>query len=273
MTLSETHLPAVKLLGSHRPLVIGHRGYCQFAPENTLPSFELAMAAGADLVELDYSQSKDGVLVVIHDQELNRTTDARRRWRNRHNKVDSKTALEIQSLDAGRWFDHNFAGTRVPVLAEALETIQKRSIALIEHKAGNAAGLFELLRERKLINKVVLQSFDWAFLQSFHQLAPEQVLGALGPPKILCSGRKPAGFFRRLNGAWMHELQKTGAKIAVWNQAVSKKAIQLANQRGLKVWVYTINTQRRANRLLKMGVDGIISDNPSLIWRTIALQA
>jgi len=273
MTVSETHSPAFKILASNRPLVIGHRGYCQFAPENTLPSFDLAMAAGADLIELDCRQSKDGVLMVIHDPELNRTTDAGRRWKQRHIKVASRTALEIQSLDAGGWFDPKFAGTRVPVLAEALETIQKRSMALIEHKAGAAPELLELLRERRLVNKVVVQSFDWAFLKSFHQLAPDQVLGALGPPKILCSGRKPAGFFRRLNGAWLHEMQKTGAKIAVWNPQVSNKAVHLAHNRGLRVWVYTINTQRRAKRLLNMGVDGIISDNPSLIWRTIALRS
>jgi len=96
MTGSETHLPAPKLLASNRPLVIGHRGYAQFAPENTFPSFEMAVAAGADLVELDYRQSKDGVLMVIHDPELNRTTDARRRWRQRHNRVESRTALKIQ---------------------------------------------------------------------------------------------------------------------------------------------------------------------------------
>ena len=69
MNASETTLPALKLVASQRPLVIAHRGYCQFAPENTLPSFKLAMAAGADLVELDYYHSKDGKLVVIHDHD------------------------------------------------------------------------------------------------------------------------------------------------------------------------------------------------------------
>src|SRR5437764_14921949 len=105
MKAAESELPASKLVGSTRPLVIGHRGYCQFAPENTLPSFKLAMAAGADLVELDYYPSKDGKLVVIHDAELDRTTDATNRWRARKIKVETKTAAEIQSLDAGSWFD------------------------------------------------------------------------------------------------------------------------------------------------------------------------
>src|SRR5437773_12397298 len=105
MKAAESELPASKLVSSTRPLVIGHRGYCQFAPENTLPSFKLAMAAGADLVELDYYHSKDGQLVVIHDPELDRTTDATNRWHQPHIAVGSKTAAEIQSLDAGSWFD------------------------------------------------------------------------------------------------------------------------------------------------------------------------
>src|SRR3954471_14504309 len=85
---------AANLIGSKRPLVIGHRGYCQFAPENTLPSFELALAAGADLVELDYYHSKDGQLVVIHDPDLDRTTDVTNRWKQRHVKVQTRTAAE-----------------------------------------------------------------------------------------------------------------------------------------------------------------------------------
>jgi len=272
MTVSEAHSTAPKLLASKRPLVIGHRGYAQFAPENTFPSFEMAVAAGADLIELDYRRSKDGVLMVIHDPELNRTTDARLRWRRRHNRVESRTALEIQTLDAGSWFGHEFVGTRVPVLAEALEVIQRSSVALVERKAGDAAGLVKLLREKHLINKVIVQSFDWAFLRALHRLAPEQVIGALGPPKVLCNGRKPAAIFRRLNGPWLRELQKSGARVAVWNQQVSRSGIQVAHQRGIKVWVYTVNTQRRANRLLNVGVDGMITDNISLVWRTIALR-
>src|SRR5690242_17224727 len=85
---NEMELTALKLIASARPLVIGHRGYCQLAPENTIPSFELAIAAGADLVELDYHQTKDDQLIVIHDAKLDRTTDAVRRWRKRSVKVE-----------------------------------------------------------------------------------------------------------------------------------------------------------------------------------------
>ncbi len=273
MKASETNLPALKLIAGKRPLVIGHRGYCQFAPENTLPSFKLAMAAGADLVELDYYHSKDGKLVVIHDGTLDRTTDATNRWGQTKVKIETRTAAEIQSLDGGSWFDAKYAGTKIPLLSEALDTIQQGSVTLIERKAGDPAACIKLLNAKDLINKVVVQSFDWEYLRSFHEQNPEQVLGALGPPSLLPGGKKPSGIPRELNAAWLDELEKSGAKVAVWNDKVSKESVQLAHQRGLKVWVYTINDPDLANRLLDMGVDGIITNNTSLIWRTIALRA
>src|SRR5260370_18930132 len=110
-------------LGARNPLVIGHRGFCSLAPENTLSSFRHASAAGADLVELDYRHSRDGVPVVIHDAYLDRTTNARKRWKQRHIKVRAKSAAQIQSLDAGSWFDVKYAGEKVPTLAQALDTI------------------------------------------------------------------------------------------------------------------------------------------------------
>jgi glycerophosphoryl diester phosphodiesterase len=272
MKASESKAPALQILGSKRPLVIAHRGYCQFAPENTLPSFKLAMAAGADLVELDYYHSKDGQLVVIHDPELDRTSDATNRWSKQHIRVDAMTAAEIQSVDAGRWFDPKYQGTKIPLLVEALDTIQKGNVTLIERKAGPAADCIKLLHEKDLINKVVVQAFDLEFLHDFHKQEPQQVLGALGPPKLLAGGKKPASNSKELDAAWLDELEKTGAKVAVWSQEVSRSAVELAHQRGLKVWVYTINDPDLANRLLDMGVDGIITNNTSLIWRTLALR-
>jgi glycerophosphoryl diester phosphodiesterase len=272
MKAAETNLPALRLIATKRPLVIGHRGYCQIAPENTLPSFKLAMAAGADLVELDYYHSKDGQLVVMHDPDLDRTTDATNRWGGRRIRVESKTVAELKTLDAGSWFDSQYAGTKVPLLSEALDTIQKGNVTLIERKGGEPDGCIKLLKEKNLINRVVVQSFDWQYLAGFHKQQPDQVLGALGPPAKTSDGVKPTGS-GELNERWLDELEKTGAKVAVWNQKVSKAAVDQAHKRGLKVWVYTINDPALANRLLDMGVDGIITNNTSLIWRTFALRS
>lgn len=268
--ISEADWPVLKLLAAERPLIIGHRGFSQLAPENTLPSFELAIAAGADMVELDFRQSKDGHLIVIHDAELDRTTDAARRWRKRHIKVESRTVAEIQSLDAGSWFDPSFAGTRIPTLAEALDTIQGRSIALLERKAGGPAEVLALLREKKLLGRVVILSFDWALVRSLHELEARPLLGALGPPTALPDGSKPRWKEKRLGADSLAQLRKTGAKAAVWNRKISKAGVQLAHEQGLKVWVYTVNDARLANRLLDLGVDGIITNDPALIGKIVA---
>jgi glycerophosphoryl diester phosphodiesterase len=268
----DAHLPALKVLNRHRPLVIAHRGYSEIAPENTLPAFQLALATEPDLVELDCRQSKDNQLVVLHDADLDRTTDARKRWQTGHVRVETKTAAEIQTLDSGSWFGAQYAGARVPLLSEAVDLIEGIAVPLIERKAGDVVACLQLLRERKWINRVVVQSFDWQFLRAFHEQEPRQVLGALGPPFLLTNGKRPPAIFRRLHPRWFTELEQTGAKVAVWNQRVSPKAIRLFHERGLKVWVYTVNHPNPANRLLDMGVDGIISNNPALIWKTMALR-
>lgn len=250
-----------KLLALKRPLIIGHRGYCAIAPENTLPSFQLALESRADFVELDYHHSKDGVPMVIHDGTLDRTTNARTTWRRRRIKVSQRTAAEIEALDAGAWFDARFAGAKAPRLAEALDFIcGNGGIAVIEQKSGDAGTLARMLRERNLINRVVVISFDWQFLREFHGLEARQVLGALGPPARLSNGRKPTGIRRGL-GVRLNDLTKTGARIAVWNHRVSKRAAQKAHRRGLQVWVYTIDEASRARQLRARGVGGIITND------------
>jgi len=219
-----------RLLERKRPLLIGHRGFCSIAPENTLPSFQLALDAGADLIELDYQHGKDGVPMVIHDHILDRTTDTRKKWKRRRIKVSQKTAAEIQTLDAGSWFDAKFAGAKVPLLTEALDLICGNSgVAVIEHKSGDAETLVELLRERNLINKVVVISFNWKFLREFHALEPRQILGALGPPARLSNGDGQCTFAES-SAPGLKDIAKTGARIAVWNRKVSKPSIQSAHR-------------------------------------------
>jgi glycerophosphoryl diester phosphodiesterase len=262
---------AERLLNEKRPLVIGHRGYSMVAPENTLASFELAIAAGADLVELDYYHSNDGVPVVIHDGTLDRTTDATNRFGATKIKIESKTAKAITSLDAGSWFNPRYSKEKPPLLTEALDLIQKKGVTLIERKAGDAKACVELLREKNLVNAVIVQAFDWKYLADFHAIEPKQVLGALGPPSTK-DGKRLTEEEKKLSPAWVDEAQKSGARAVVWSRSVDEAAIEYAHSKGLKVWVYTIDEPDAANRLLDAGVDGIITDNPALIWRTIALR-
>src|SRR5262249_5243327 len=220
----DTSGPVKRILLSGKTLVIAHRGFSRLAPENTALAFELAGASGAHLIEFDVRSSRDGELVAIHDHELDRTTDATRRWRRKHNRVDARSMSELRALDAGTWFHRRFAGARIPSFHEAIAVIRKTSIPLIERKAGTVDPYLRYLRENNLINEVIVQSFDWDFLRTFHEAEPRLVLGALGPGRLLVGGKKPLGISRKLNGAWLNEVQKTGARIVVWSRKVSKGA-------------------------------------------------
>lgn len=262
---------ALDLMSLKRPLVIAHRGFSAAAPENTLPAFDLALTAGADLVELDYHASSDGQLVVSHDATLDRTTDAIGRWRKKGVRIADRSWADLATLDAGSWFKPGFSGTRLPLLTEALDLIQPRSVTLIERKAGEAAPCVALLRERGLINRVVVQSFDWTYLREFHQLVPEQVLGALGPPSTR-DGRKLRDDEKMLNAAYLDQIQAVGGKVVGWSKLVAREAVQEAHRRGMKVWIYTIDDPVVARELLDLGADGIITNNPAIIWKALATR-
>lgn len=271
LTSASAQAPAERLFLERRPLVIGHRGFPAAAPENTLPSFQLALAARADLTELDYHHTKDGELVVIHDYTLDRTTTATNVWPGKDLKVADRTFAELGPLDAGKWYGSVFAGTRLLRLEEALDAIQKGSVTLIERKAGDAKACVELLRRKSLVNHVVVQAFDWNYLADFHRLEPAQILAGLGPWGSF-KGEKLSDDDKWLSPRWVDEAERIGLKAVVWNKQVGRDAVAYAHSRGLKVWTYTINDPAVANELLDLGVDGLISDNPAQTWRTLALR-
>src|SRR5664279_5072772 len=102
-----------------RTLVFGHRGARAYAPMNTLPSFELALAQGADGIELDVRLTRDSEMIIMHDADIDSTTD-------RHGAVRDFTLAELQALDAGAWFNESFKGTRIPTLDQVFEAFGKK---------------------------------------------------------------------------------------------------------------------------------------------------
>ena len=120
-------MPFTDLLDRSRPLVIAHRGASGSAPENTMAAFSLAVERGAEVVELDVQMTADGYPVVIHNATVNRTTDGT-------GLVREKTLAELQTLDAGSWFETRFAGERVPTLEEVVTWARGRVALAIEIK-------------------------------------------------------------------------------------------------------------------------------------------
>ncbi len=137
--------------------VVGHRGTVKFAPENTIAACKKAIELGADLVEIDIRETKDGELVLMHDATVDRTTDG-------VGRVSELTLAEIKKLDAGSWFSAEFRGERVPTLREALAAIRGHALPDIDFKAGTPEKLIDILREEGLLGKVTLYCGDWDLL-------------------------------------------------------------------------------------------------------------
>ncbi len=244
--------PAAELVGAKRVLIIGHRGASAHAPENTLPSFEAAVKAKADMVELDYYHSADKVPVVMHDKDLDRTTDAGKVLGKYNIKLEDVTVADLKKVDAGKWFKTQFAGTKVPTLEEAFTVIQAGSMTLIERKGGDAATIVKMLDDKKLRGNVVVQAFDWKYIADCHKLAPDLALGCLGSKEL---GTKQIA-----------DAKQAGAAAVGWRHSdLTKENIAAAHAAGLKCWAYTVNDKKRGQQLIDVGIDGIITDDPGLM--------
>ncbi|MCI0360636.1 MAG: hypothetical protein L0211_19340 [Planctomycetaceae bacterium] len=246
--------PARKLVNSPGVLIIAHRGNSSIAPENTLPAFAKALAVKADLVELDYHHSADGVPVVIHDDNLDRTTNAQALLGKNKVLIADLPSAELARLDAGEWFSDEFKGTKLPTLVESLAAIQPGSTTLIERKAGDAATLVKLLAREKLTDQVVVQAFDWEFVKECRSLAPTLTLGAL------CS--------KAANEEQIQAAAETGADVIVWNhEKLRRDQIDLVHKLGKKAWVYTIDDPQRAADFMAAGIDAVITNKPATMIR------
>ena len=169
------------------PWVVGHRGAMGHAPENTMKSFECALSLGADMLEFDVRLTKDGVPVIVHDANLDRTS-------NRSLNVADLTAKDLQELDAGSWFDMRFVGETIPTLANLLKwsqtkkTKNKGKLAyFVELKVDSDEGRRETLiravlkelKAAKVLNRAVLISFDEPILSLCHKISPTTATGFL----------------------------------------------------------------------------------------------
>lgn len=240
--------------------VTAHRGASARAPENTLAAVRLALRLGADAVECDVHRTRDGALVVIHDRHLRRTTDAQQRFPGRAAwRVKDFTLAEIKRLDAGAWFGIGYAGETVPTLSEWAAVVGDRARMLVEVKhptryPGIGADLAGLLRADPQLaaalagRRLVLQSFDHAWLARFRERVADVELGLLyesrpDPVSIAAAAR----FAQQVNPG-LH--------------ALDREVVRRIQGVGLEVHVWTPNTRRELRHALRCGVDGVITDHP-----------
>ncbi|MCE9604206.1 MAG: glycerophosphodiester phosphodiesterase [Planctomycetia bacterium] len=249
-TANAAHAPLLsvdELLRLPKTLVIAHRGLPEAAPENSLPGFAAALDHKPDFVELDYRHSSDGVLTVIHDEKLDRTTNSRTRFGQDGTPIGRKTAAELRELDAGTWFSPKFAGTRLPTLSEAIDLVCPKAGLMIERKDGDAAALVKLLNEKKVLDRVIVQAFDWSFIAEVRKLEPNLPTGLLGE--------------RELDAEKLAKIREIAPRVIGWNQRdLDAAGIRAAHELGVKVWSWTVNEPARARELVAAGLDGLITN-------------
>jgi glycerophosphoryl diester phosphodiesterase len=221
-------------------LKIGHRGAMGYGPENTVDSFAKALEFGVDGIELDVHVCKSGEVIVIHDDRVERTT-------NGQGKVTEMTLRELKELDAGK-------GERIPTLQEVLDFVDRRAVIDIELKAEGIAGavadiLHQYIQEQGWKEShFMISSFDHHELKRCHDLIPEVPFGPI-------IAAKP------LDYALLAQAMNADA-IIPFHEFLDLNFVRDAHQRGVKVIAWTVNRQEDIEKVLNMGVDGIISNYP-----------
>ncbi|MCB9138251.1 MAG: glycerophosphodiester phosphodiesterase [Caldilineaceae bacterium] len=241
--------------------VYAHRGARRVAPENTLPAFAAALKMGVAGIELDVHLSRDGRLVVIHDETVDATTTGTGRVRD-------FTAAELAGLDAGSRFDPAFAGIGVPTLDDTLDLIGDRCVVNIELKTADPMGgpatepLARLIRARGLLDQVIVSSFNFISLMRVRTLDPAIRLGLLHYAPI------PDDLRPRL----MNELVRPDALHPLYT-LVDETYMAWARAYGCRVNVWTVNECADALHLRTLGVDVVMSDAPDEMMRCLGSAA
>lgn len=248
---------------TRKPRVFGHRGAAGEAPENTIVSFERAVACGVDIFELDVHATRDGTVVVLHDPTLERTT-------NGTGAVKDLTWAELQELDAGyhfttdgRSFPFRGKGVRVPSLAELFARFPEACFN-IEVKQGEPA------IARDVAQLVLLYSLGpRTMLAAEHDEIMQQVRAADASIPTSYSVGEVTDFIFKLQGGQIGEHKPVGRALQIPAQfgdivLVTPESVKAAHDLGLEIHVWTVNDADEMNRLLDLGVDGIISDLPAI---------
>jgi len=269
--IKEDHMSA-----STNVLVMAHRGFRGIAPENTLLAAQKGYETGADFWELDVAASSDGELIIMHDDNLVRTTDAEERFPSRKPwSVYDFTLAELKSLDAGSWYGKadqfgqivagrvtakdldSFTGLRIPTLAEALKLTKKNGWKVnieIKDATGRACDPWivektaESVRAMGMAESVIVSSFNHAYLVRMKKAAPEIRVAALIDRPI----PDPVATLKRIGAM---ALNPNG-------RYLDEDTVKKVRSAGFDVFAWTTNEKSAMEKLVKWGVSGLITDFP-----------
>jgi len=229
-----------------RPNILAHRGASTLAPENTRPSFQMAINLGADGVEFDVQMTKDNQLVVIHDECLERTTRVK-------GYVKDFTLKEIKKLDAGKYFSRQYKDERILTLDETLDIVKSCKIINIELKNGLIE--YEKIEEKviktiqawKLTEKTIISSFNHYSINKIKKIDGNIMTGIL--------------YFAQLYNPWNYALEVKADAVHPYYPGVKREVIEKCHQKGIKVNVFAVNEEKDILNMLQQGADAIITDH------------
>jgi len=228
-----------------RPSIWAHRCASKIAPENTMAVFSAAVELGADGLELDIHLSRDGIPVVIHDESLERTTDGR-------GLVSDASLEQLQQLDAGGWFSPEFKGESLPTLAEVLSAFSGKlslNLDLKEFSAG--VEVLSLLRQHPDA-EIVISSFDYDLLKGLRSLDETLPLAVLFDDG---NWRQAVRFANEISACAFHPA----------DNLVCRRMVAACRKLALPVSVWTVDREKQARSLVRMGVSGLFTNDPGAL--------
>jgi glycerophosphoryl diester phosphodiesterase len=235
--------------------VIAHRGASHLAPEDTLASVELAWRLGADAVEVDVHLTRDGRIVVIHDETTDRTA-------GRHLEVAATTSSLLRLLDVGRYKHPRFAGERIPYLEEVLQTVPPDRQLFVEIKCGPEIllPLVETIASSGKRSQVVILGFDLDAVRAAKAALPDVPACWLCDKRVLVSYERSLADQAKACGLDGLDVHWTG---------VTRRFIRAVKAADLRLYVWTVDDPAQALRLTALGVDGITTNRPGWLRRRV----
>lgn len=244
----------MNVINSKSIIKVAHRGVPSLMPENTMSSFKHAIAMNIDVLEIDLHLSSDGELVVIHDHTLDRTS-------NHRGKVGDFTFDELQQVDVGVWKGSTYEGERIPRFKDVLNLIKRTNLKLlIEIKKPH---LYPQIEE-KVLNEIsesridesqcIIQSFDLNCVKKLYTLNRNIELGIL-------LRKKDRFIFKRRIKSFSQYVHYVNPHY----KNVNPRLIRNVHKENMKILPYTVNDEKAMRSLIKIGVDGIITDYPQIL--------
>lgn len=242
-------------------LIIGHRGASELAPENSISSIKKAMELNVPRIEIDVHQTKDNQIVLMHDLTIDRTTEG-------EGLIKDYSYSDLLKYEIGSHFSDEFEGEKIPLLSEVLELIDGKYQLTIEVKKGNnyypniEENISELIKRYNAEDWVMIHSFNTSVLEEFHRLSPTLRLHKL----FIVAFPFTETIFSDQLESFDFKAYDYIQEYSINYHFANERIIETLHSLGKKVNTWTVNDHQMIKDLIYLGIDGIITDNPTYAY-------